>query len=338
MLINYWYVACRSKNLTNKPLGKKILNEEIVLFRDSNNNAVILKDVCPHRNVQLSKGKNNKGNLQCAYHGWEFDGKGKCVFIPSLMSQDKISSELKIKKYNIIEQQGFIWVWIGDREPENTEKPVFIEELELDGWSNTFFYGETNTSIDNVIENFMDSPHTGYLHGGLFRSNKEKHTAKAIIKTTDDGVTNDITEEDSNIDSLLGNLLIGKNSKVFHQDKFILPSIVKVQYEMGTYKMRGYHIFTPIDEYKTEINVRVVWNFGLIGNFIKPLVTYFGVKILKQDVEILDNQGEIIKKYGEDFSSSSADTINVYVKNILNKVKENKEFKTNIEKEIEFRL
>ena len=36
--------------------------------------------------VPLSEGRVHDGTLECAYHGWEFDGSGKPVVIPQVKS------------------------------------------------------------------------------------------------------------------------------------------------------------------------------------------------------------------------------------------------------------
>jgi phenylpropionate dioxygenase-like ring-hydroxylating dioxygenase large terminal subunit len=44
---------------------------------------VVFADRCPHRLVPLSAATVEDGRLRCAYHGWEFDGSGACVDLPS---------------------------------------------------------------------------------------------------------------------------------------------------------------------------------------------------------------------------------------------------------------
>ena len=40
-------------------------------------------DCCPHRLVPLSEGRiTATGQLQCGYHGWNFNSSGKCTAIP----------------------------------------------------------------------------------------------------------------------------------------------------------------------------------------------------------------------------------------------------------------
>jgi vanillate O-demethylase monooxygenase subunit len=55
-LKNFWYVAAWDNELGEKPLGRTILNEPVVLFRGSDGKAVAMEDKCPHRRVPLSMG------------------------------------------------------------------------------------------------------------------------------------------------------------------------------------------------------------------------------------------------------------------------------------------
>jgi nitrite reductase/ring-hydroxylating ferredoxin subunit len=42
------------------------------------------------RLAPLSEGRiEADGSLQCAYHGWQFDGRGACTHIPQLRSDDR---------------------------------------------------------------------------------------------------------------------------------------------------------------------------------------------------------------------------------------------------------
>jgi phenylpropionate dioxygenase-like ring-hydroxylating dioxygenase large terminal subunit len=38
------------------------------------------------RLAKLSEGQLVDGKLECLYHGWQFDGQGKCVKIPQVSS------------------------------------------------------------------------------------------------------------------------------------------------------------------------------------------------------------------------------------------------------------
>jgi len=84
-LKHFWYVACLSTELTKaQPLARTIFGTHVVLFRDHHGQAVALYDRCLHRHARLSAGRVCNGRLGCPYHGWVYDGTGRCVEIPSL--------------------------------------------------------------------------------------------------------------------------------------------------------------------------------------------------------------------------------------------------------------
>jgi phenylpropionate dioxygenase-like ring-hydroxylating dioxygenase large terminal subunit len=55
----------------------------VVLRPAAGADPVVFADRCPHRLVPLSAATLAGGRLRCAYHGWEFDGSGACVTLPS---------------------------------------------------------------------------------------------------------------------------------------------------------------------------------------------------------------------------------------------------------------
>src|SRR5690349_17701136 len=83
-LPRWWYVACRSHELRDRPVARAILDRPIVLFRDDAGRAAALVDRCAHRNVPLSRGRRVGGHVECAYHGWQYDAGGRCRVVPAL--------------------------------------------------------------------------------------------------------------------------------------------------------------------------------------------------------------------------------------------------------------
>src|SRR4051794_21563853 len=83
-LSSHWYVACLASELRDRPMARTVLGVPMVLFRDSSGSPAALLDRCPHRNVPLSAGRCNDGELECRYHGWRFDSSGTCLDVPGL--------------------------------------------------------------------------------------------------------------------------------------------------------------------------------------------------------------------------------------------------------------
>jgi hypothetical protein len=66
---NDWYIAAWGSELGSgpeaKPLGRKILNEDVVLFRDQDGKVAALENRCAHRGVPLSCGEIVEKGIQC---------------------------------------------------------------------------------------------------------------------------------------------------------------------------------------------------------------------------------------------------------------------------------
>ena len=80
---NAWYVACTPDELADKPLGRQVCGERLVLYRTSEGGPVAaLEDFCPHRGAPLSLGRVCEGKLVCGYHGLEMGCEGKTIAMP----------------------------------------------------------------------------------------------------------------------------------------------------------------------------------------------------------------------------------------------------------------
>ena len=81
-LKNTWYVAAKSEDIADKPLGRRICDEPMVFYRDGSGKVAALEDFCPHRGAPLSLGFVKDGKLVCGYHGLEMGCDGKTVAMP----------------------------------------------------------------------------------------------------------------------------------------------------------------------------------------------------------------------------------------------------------------
>ncbi|MBU6427923.1 MAG: aromatic ring-hydroxylating dioxygenase subunit alpha [Cyanobacteria bacterium REEB65] len=304
-----WYVAAESNELASKPLPRDLCGDKLVLFRSADGKAAALRDRCAHRGVALSGGNLSRGCLRCPYHGWKYDETGHCVEIPANLPGDPIPSGATIPAFPVIEQDGYIWIWPGNKEPDRP--PLRLEHYQQPGWSATRLRAEVACPAANVVENFIDNPHTGYIHGGLFRT-PASHLSHHRIRTLEDGVVIDIEEEAVGT-SLLGRLLLRKGQRVGHQDRFIAPATVQVAYTFGQRQAIGWQFCSPQDDWNTRIYVHVTWSAGWMTPILEPFVALVGRKILAQDVAILQHQGQQLRRFGNRFCSTPADTANLWI-------------------------
>jgi vanillate O-demethylase monooxygenase subunit len=160
-LRNGWYVAAQADEIGRTPLGRILLNEPVVLFRREDGTAVALEDRCCHRRAPLSKGKVLGDWLQCGYHGFTFDATGACVRIPG---QDRVPPSVGVKAYPLVEQHGFLWIWMGERAKAD---PALIPDFHRNRDSDWTAVGSRLPIAANyllVVENLIDLSHVGFVH------------------------------------------------------------------------------------------------------------------------------------------------------------------------------
>ncbi len=165
MVRNAWYPACPASRLgEGAPRPVTLLDETIVLYRDAEGRAHALEDRCCHRGVQLSLGcVTPQGHLACGYHGWEYDGSGRCVHVPSLCTGTPVPCGFRVRAYPCIERDFYVWVWMGDGEPA-TAQPSPIKDAAVHPWRQGSV--SAGCCADFLIENILDSSHVPFVHKG----------------------------------------------------------------------------------------------------------------------------------------------------------------------------
>ena len=66
-LKNAWYCASWDKDLTDKPIGIKMLGQQLVIFRKRDGSVAAMDDTCPHRFSPLHTGRVENDVIQCPH-------------------------------------------------------------------------------------------------------------------------------------------------------------------------------------------------------------------------------------------------------------------------------
>jgi len=166
MYINFWYPVCRAAELTPAaPLRATVLGLPLVAFRDQQGQAHVLSDTCVHRGGSLGSGKVVNGRVACPYHGWQFDGTGRCTLIPSLGPDASLPARAKVDSYPVQERYGIVFAFLGDL-PEAERCPLQdIPEWGQPGWRDSgLAVIELNAYFERSIENGLDPSHNEFVH------------------------------------------------------------------------------------------------------------------------------------------------------------------------------
>ena len=306
-LINNWYIACLSNELKNKPIQRTIYDFNIALFRDENAKANAILDKCLHRHSLLSKGTVENGNLVCPYHGWKYNHEGEVVDVPS-------EGPLKVKgkrcqiTFKTLERDGVIWVWMGEKDQENTmnlwQFPNYIDST----WVKYFMVTDFNNEVTNLAENFMDVPHTVFVHKGWFR-NKSLTKVPITVETKNGGVLVNYHQTNDQIGVLIKPILNPKNDPMVHTDHFIFPNVTCVDYSFGTnYKYVINSQITPVSAMKSRVYTYIAYKIPIIGCILKPFISYYTRQVIEQDVWIMDVQrANLDPNVNAKFQSTPAD-------------------------------
>jgi phenylpropionate dioxygenase-like ring-hydroxylating dioxygenase large terminal subunit len=184
-LFDAWYVAAMERDLADVPLPIKVLNERIVLYRQSNGSAVALEDACVHRKLPLSMGRIRGDDIECGYHGMVYNAAGECLRIPC---QDRVPKNARVRKYPLTSRYGLLWIWMGNAERADTSTIFDVAHWGDETWGVT--RGDAMTVDCNYLymtDNLLDPSHVAWVHRSTF-GNAACETAPVQVSASDKGM------------------------------------------------------------------------------------------------------------------------------------------------------
>lgn len=157
-LRRFWHpveIADRMKPGTARPL--KILGEDFTLYRGESGRFYAVAFRCAHRGTQLSTGWVEGDRIRCFYHGWQYDGQGRCIEQPD--ERRGLAATVTIRSYPAEEYLGLVFVYFGE---DPTPLPRFHN---FEPSPESYVYHHTYSwpcSFVNSMEN--DSYHGNWVH------------------------------------------------------------------------------------------------------------------------------------------------------------------------------
>src|SRR4051812_15720565 len=165
LLRRYWQPVAVAGELTAEKPTKavKLLGEELVLYRDKSGNYGLVGKHCPHRRAGLLYGRIEDDGIRCAYHGWKFNGAGKCLETPAEPRESTLKDRIKQTAYPVEKLGGMLFAYLGP-----LPAPL-LPRWDVLAWER----GLRTINIQEVLqcnwlqcmENSVDPSHLFWLHG-----------------------------------------------------------------------------------------------------------------------------------------------------------------------------
>jgi phenylpropionate dioxygenase-like ring-hydroxylating dioxygenase large terminal subunit len=308
----YWYIAARVGDVRQDPVARTVLGQPLVLFRDADGRAAALLDRCLHRNMALSAGRVVGGCVQCPYHGWRYDGRGRCAEIPSLGAGSRVGLSRALRAYPTAESDGYVWVYMGAEPP--CSPPFRFPHLGEPGWTSFRMTTRFPASALACLENFLDCPHTVFVHRGWFRT-RDLRQLHARTRRYTDRVEVDFLDE-PRARSLVSALFFPTDEPVAHTDRFLMPAISRVDYRWSP--ERHFIITsqcTPVGRHDTTVYTVITFRFGRVAPLIRLVFEPLARWIIRQDVAILARQTRQLRRFGGPrFTSVETDLVGPHIR------------------------
>ena len=311
----FWYVAASSEEL--KPgtvLERWVLGENLALFRGQEGKPAALRNRCLHRHAPLSAGRVVEGQLRCGYHGWRYDARGQVTEIPSIGKAQQGDVPRCAPAFDVLERDGYVYVRISPN-PEEPFEPFPMPHHGEPGWCHIRLLNRFRNTVTNCVENFVDIPHTAYVHRGIFRSPRRQRLEATV--TREGGSVRVVYRNETTNLGIFSWFLNGSGRRIDHVDSFHMPNITCVEYRFGSGKR---FIITsqsvPVTDCETLVYTDLTFDYGVWNPFAGYFVRRHGQKIIDQDVEVLADQMQVIRRYGARFSHSPADVIHVFIESV----------------------
>ena len=180
-----WHPVALAGDVANTPLAVQLLEQPLVLWRDGLGGVQALADRCPHRGARLSLGRVTvQGQLECPYHGWQFEGTGQCTHVPALPAFVPPTTHCA-RHHEACEAHGLVWVRIA---PGGAALPPFAAEDDARLRKLNCGPYDVAASAPRIIENFLDMSHFGFVHEGWLGSREATAIDDYRVESTATGL------------------------------------------------------------------------------------------------------------------------------------------------------
>ncbi len=242
-----WYVIALSKEVKKgEILARKFMNQDLVVYRTWEGEAVVMDAYCPHMGAHFAYGGTVEENndIRCPFHGFCFNKSGSCT---KTGYGTKPSPRAKVKSWPVKEMHDIILTY---HHPDSEAPTWEVPDLDMEGWTNILFKEwKMRGNSQETAENAADIGHFFHVH--------EYDDAEVIEPLTPNGPM--LTARYAMTRSAKG---LGKKNDHFRMEAHIKKyglgySVVEAHVPKYGMKSRQFVMVTPYDDQMVYLRIGI---------------------------------------------------------------------------------
>jgi len=264
--LNCWYVAATSDEVGRQPLGRRLLDRPVVLYRRESGDVTALEDRCAHRAYPLSEGTLEGDLLVCAYHGFTYDAAGTCVRVPS---QVNVPTGVCVRRFPVREEPPYVWIWLGEPSGSVLTSPPRLRWLSDEGWARFGLAREVAANYMLLHEHHLDLTYTLIVHPELVPAGIDRLPPPDDIEVSETSVsfTRSVPAVPlADWEAEATGLARDRNYERREYETFVSPALHVGRWEIradDAHQLVRIQAFTPAGETATHVFLQTARNYAL---------------------------------------------------------------------------
>jgi phenylpropionate dioxygenase-like ring-hydroxylating dioxygenase large terminal subunit len=288
-----WYVAATSDEITLAPLGRRLLLEDVVLWRTTDGRIVAFEDRCAHRAFPLSHSRIDGDRMICGYHGCTYDTTGACIHIPS---QPQVPTGMSVRVFPVFEDAPFVWVWLGPPAAAASTRPPRTPWINEPGWATFDNAWRVEANYLMVHEHLLDFSYAPVLHGTDLPPGMNSMPAFKSVEVTETTVSYTRILPELPLAGWQADG-IGLNAAVSYKHResgtFVSPAMHRQYWDVETadgtiYTTTRTHAITPETECSTHVFMASSRNYRTDNDEVTARLRSFLAEVAERDTTVLE--------------------------------------------------
>jgi phenylpropionate dioxygenase-like ring-hydroxylating dioxygenase large terminal subunit len=288
-----WYVAATCDEVAESPLGRRLLDKDVVLWRGASGGVTAFENRCAHRAFPLSHSTVDEDRLVCGYHGCTYDTDGKCVYTPT---QPQVPTGMRVPVFPVLEEPPFVWIWLGPPAAAAGSQPPNITWVNDPTWSTFASAWQVNANYMMIHEHYLDFSYAPILHRRdvpaeiesmpAFNDVEVTETTVSYTRLLPDAALTDWEADATGLDR-------GLTYKRREGGIFVSPAVHRQYWEITAangelHTTTRTHAITPETETSTHVFMQASRNYRLDDNAVTDRLKSFLAEVAQRDTAILE--------------------------------------------------